>query len=65
MLVPVEITSTPAPASTLVAQQQPPSPARERAKIGIIEIELGGCRVRVDRDVDTEALQRVLELLRR
>jgi hypothetical protein len=34
-------------------------------KAGIIEIELGGCRVRVDRDVDTEALQRVLELLRR
>lgn len=33
--------------------------------IGVIEIELGGCRVRVDRDVDTEALQRVLELLRR
>ena len=65
MLVPVEITSTPAPASTLVAQPPPPSPARERAKIGIIEIELGGCRVRVDRDVDTEALQRVLELLRR
>ena len=65
VLVPVEITSTPAPASTLVAQQPPPSPARERAKIGIIEIELGGCRVRVDRDVDTEALQRVLELLRR
>ena len=65
MLVPVEINSTPAPASTLVAQPPPPSPARERAKIGIIEIELGGCRVRVDRDVDTEALQRVIELLRR
>lgn len=64
VLVPVEITSTPAPASTLVAQPRP-SPTRERAKVGIIEIELGGCRVRVDRDVDTEALQRVLELLRR
>jgi transposase len=32
----------------------------------MIEIELGGgCRVRVDREVDAEALQRVLELLRR
>lgn len=64
VLVPVEITSKPAPASTLVTQPRP-SPARERAKVGIIEIELDGCRVRVDRDVDTEVLQRVLELLRR
>ena len=51
-LVPVEITSTPVSAS-------------QRTKAGIIEIELGGCCVRVDRDVDAEALQRVLELLRR
>jgi transposase len=64
VLVPVEITSTPAPASTVVAQPRL-SLAREPAKVGIIEIELGGWRVRVDRDVDTEALQRVLELLRR
>ena len=63
VLVPVEITSMPAPASTVVAQPRP-SPAKERAKLGIIEIELGGCRVRVDRDVDTDALRRVLELLR-
>jgi transposase len=32
---------------------------------GFIEIELGDCRVRVDRDVDVDALQRVLALLRR
>lgn len=63
-LVPVEITSTPAPASTC-APQPSSSPPAQRARAGIIEIELGGCRVRVDRDVDTEALQRVLELLRR
>lgn len=64
-LVPVEITSTPpAPASTC-APQPPSSPPAPRASAGIIEIELGGCRVRVDRDVDVEALQRVLELLRR
>jgi transposase len=63
-LVPVEIASAPAP--TLMDVPQPPSsPPAQRARAGIIEIELGGCRVRVDRDVDTEALQRVLELLRR
>ena len=62
-LVPVEIASTPAAASTC-----PPQPASSaagpRAGAGIIEIELGGYRVRVDRDVDGAALQRVLELLR-
>ena len=44
-LVPVEITSTPASASCA-----PPSPSSppQRTKAGIIEIELGGCCVRVD-----------------
>jgi transposase len=65
-LVPVEITSAaPAPAPTC-APQPPSSPPAQRPRAGIIEIELGGgCRVRVDREVDAEALQRVLELLRR
>jgi transposase len=64
-LVPVEITSAPAPVS-ISAPQPAFSPPAHRARAGIIEIELGGgCRVRVDRDVDGEALQRVLELLRR
>ena len=63
-LVPVEITSTPAPAS--VCASQPRSSLARRAGAGIIEIELGGdCRVRVDRGVDADALQRVLELLLR
>ena len=62
-LVPVKITSAPDLAST-GAPPVPSSPA-QRARAGLIEIELGDCRVRVDRDVDTEALQRVLELLRR
>lgn len=64
-LVPVEITPTPAP--VLISTPQPASsPPAQRARAGIIEIELGGgCRVRVDRDVDGKALQRVLELLRR
>ncbi len=61
-LVPVEITSTPAPA---YGPQLPVSSPAQRARAGIIEIEFSGCRVRVDRDVDAEALQRVLELLRR
>jgi transposase len=61
-LVPVEITSAPALAC---GPQLPSSPRAPRTRAGIIEIELGGCRVRVDRDVDAEALQRVLELLRR
>ena len=62
-LVPVQIASTPAPAPTF-APKPPCSPPR-RAGAGIIEIELGGCRVRVDSDVDADALQLVLELLRR
>jgi transposase len=63
-LVPVEITPVAAPISS-DAPLPVASPPAQRAKTGIIEIEIGGCRVRVDRDVDTEALQRVLELLRR
>jgi transposase len=39
---------------------------RRRKKAGVIEIELeGGRRVRVDRDVDAAALQRVLDVLAR
>ncbi|WP_410052510.1 IS66-like element accessory protein TnpA [Bradyrhizobium sp. SZCCHNRI3037] len=64
-LVPVEIASAAAPAATTGAPQPPSLPPVQRARVGLIEIELGGCRVRVDRDVDPEALQRVLELLRR
>lgn len=59
-LIPVEIMS---PAATCAPPSS--SPAAHRPKAGIIEIELGGCRVRVDRDVDAEALHRVLEILRR
>lgn len=62
-LVPVEIV----PAATTPAVETPTSsapPGRRRRKSGIIEIELGGGRrVRVDRDVDAEALRRVLDAL--
>lgn len=64
-LLPVEISSAASPASRCVPQPLSSAPAH-RARVGIIEIELGGgCCVRVDRDVDAEALERVLELLRR
>ncbi|MGJ5222320.1 IS66-like element accessory protein TnpA [Bradyrhizobium oligotrophicum] len=64
VLVPVEITPAAAPISS-GAPQPVSSPPTHRARAGIIEIELGSCRVRVDRDVDVETLQRVLEILRR
>ena len=42
------------------------APRRQRRKKGLIEIELaGGRRVRVDRDVDAAALERVLDVLAR
>ena|SRR5690348_998828 len=44
----------------------PETPRRRRRKAGLIEIELaGGRRVRVDRDVDAAALERVLDVLAR
>jgi transposase len=62
-LVPVEIV----PAAVVPAVEAPTpsvSPGQRRRKSGIIEIELGGGRrVRVDRDVDVEALRRVLDAL--
>ncbi|WP_082847979.1 IS66-like element accessory protein TnpA [Bradyrhizobium sp. DOA9] len=64
VLVPVEITPAAAPFSSGVPQPAS-SPPAHRAGAGIIEIELGGFRVRVDRDVDVEALQRVLQILKR
>ncbi len=64
-LVPVEITPVAASISSEAPQAVSSSPV-QCARAGIIEIELGGdCRVRVDRDVDPAALQRVLELLKR
>ena len=53
--MPVEITPVPA---------QAPSAASPPRRIGLIEIALGrGRRIRVDREVDAEALRRVLQVL--
>ena len=62
-LVPVEIVPAALPPA-VEAPAPSASPGRRRRKSGIIEIELGGGRrVRVDRDVDAEALRRVLDAL--
>lgn len=62
-LIPVEIVPATVPP---VVEAPPPSasPSRRHRWSGIIEIELGGGqRVRVDRDVDAEALRRVVDAL--
>lgn len=62
-LVPVQIVEAlPAPPPTV------PSPpvARPRKKTSVVTIELGGGRrIRVESDVDTEALGRILDVLER
>src|SRR5271165_5869389 len=64
ILLPVEIDAlAPSPVSEAVRPTRPPSSGR-RPKPGVIEIELGsGSRVRVDNDVDADALRRVLGVL--
>jgi transposase len=60
-----EPTPLPAPAR-VPAEIETVSRRRRRRKSGLIEIELGsGRRIRVDRDVDAAALDRVLEVLSR
>jgi transposase len=62
-LVPVEIVPAALPPAVEVPTPSVPA-GRRRRKSGIIEIELdGGRRIRVDRDVDAEALRRVLDAL--
>jgi transposase len=62
-LIPVEVLPLPVAASA-DAETSPSTPRRRKSRGGIIEIELGGeRRIRVDSDVDTEALRRVLDAL--
>lgn len=61
ILLPVDIGA----ASALsVAGHPRPEPHRRRSKSGVIEIQLGsGSCLRVDNDVDADALRRVLKVL--
>ena len=64
--VAVEIAQDVRPLLPVPAATTPARPRRKRRKNGLIEIELaGGRRVRVDRDVDAAALERVLDVLAR
>jgi transposase len=61
ILLPVEIDAMATPSVSEAARQ---SRAARRPKLGVIEIELGsGSRVRVDNEVDADALRRVLNVL--
>ena len=62
VLLPVEVVA----AETSGLSEPSGVPPRRRRRAGVIEIALsGGRRVRVDRDVDVEALRRVLDVLGR
>ena len=60
MLVPVIVSETASAGSPAIPE--PPAPSHPRRKRGDVTIELGrGRRVRVDSDIDTEALGRILD----
>jgi transposase len=61
--LPVQIGPVPTPSSPNEQVQVPPRRAGRPRKSSPIEIEIGGCRVRVDPDVDPLALRRVLDVL--
>ena len=64
ILLPVEIDALAAPPRCETARQSRAAASGRRTKSGVIEIELGsGSRVRVDNEVDTDALRRVLSVL--
>jgi len=64
ILLPVEIDATAPSAGSESARASRPATNGRRAKPGLIVIELGsGSRVRVDNDVDADALRRVLSVL--
>ena len=59
--LPVEV--VPTEVSAAPGAQAPVRRAGRPRKSSPIEIEIGGCRVRVDPDVDPHALRRVLDVL--
>jgi len=64
-LVPVRIVPA-EPAAERAASMEPPAAVPVRKRRGVIEIKLGdGRSVRVDENVDAEALRRVLDVLSR
>ncbi|WP_440980925.1 IS66-like element accessory protein TnpA [Shinella sumterensis] len=64
-LVPVEFVAT-LPEPPTPASPEPPPAARSRKKASMMMIELGGGRrLRVESDVDTEALACILDVLER
>ena len=65
ILLPVEIDATaPPPPPSEATRPSRPATSGRRMRSGVIEIELGsGNRVRVDNDVDADALRRVLGVL--
>ncbi|MGF6160661.1 transposase [Ensifer sp. KUDG1] len=61
-LVPVIVSETAPPGSP--ATPEPPTPSHPRRKRSDVTIELGrGRRIRVDSDIDTEALGRILDVV--
>ncbi|MCA1409191.1 transposase [Ensifer sp. IC3342] len=64
-LVPVEVVGTLPEPPTPASPEPPPAP-RSRKKASMVMIELGGGRrLRVESDIDTEALARILDVLER
>jgi transposase len=64
ILLPVEIDAMAPPPRSEAARPARPAAGGRRTRPGVIEIELGsGNRVRVDNDVDADALRRVLGVL--
>jgi len=61
-LIPVEVVAALSPSGPV----ETPPPSRVRKKSSMVTIELGrGRRIRVESDVDTEALGRILDVLER
>jgi transposase len=64
ILLPVEVGGATSATALDLARHRSSDPHRRRSQSGVIEIQLGsGSRLRVDNDVDADALRRVLRVL--